>query len=299
MSNTFKPKYVPSDVVSRWPSMALALWKRSFKQQALILMAAALIMKLLPAWSAAIGFLIAPSLFVVSFAAVQIADERTNFSWAELLDTALPGALKLGYVSLQFAACFGLGIGVLSSVAALVVPHRPVPEQAQTVDRPLDLRAALTETNFGQLENPVVEFLHFFATWTEGVMAMVLLGLMIVVIYQGVFGAILHGLEGIGAGVSRVYGWQAWQVNAESIENALRNAPARFFHYLAILIVAVICGFQTVYLSPVGLVLATYMPCLTYVAYRSIFLGRHENVAAAKRAAVEQHREFAPAWQRA
>jgi hypothetical protein len=55
---------------------------------------------------------------------------------------------------------------------------------------------------------------------------------------------------------------------------------------VAVVIVAVICAFQTVYLSPIGLLLATYIPSLSYVAYRSIFFGKHQNVAQAKRVTV-------------
>jgi hypothetical protein len=107
--------------------------------------------------------------------------------------------------------------------------------------------------------------------------------MFVIAIYQGVFGAILHAQEGMDTRASRILGWQAWQVNAGSIEQALRDAPPAFWMRLAVIAVTVACAFQTVYFSPVGLLLATYVPCLAYVAYRSIFLGRHENVPAALR----------------
>jgi hypothetical protein len=290
MSNTFKPKNVPSDVVTRWPAMALALWKRSFKQQAGVLLASALLMKFLPAWSAVIGFLIAPSLFIVSFAAVQIADEQSEFSWSALLDAALPGALRLSYISAQFAACFGAVMAVLFSLASLLVPEPSATKHDELTGEPIIAPIASFESS----QHVVVEFFHFCATWVGGVMAMVFLGLFIVVIYQGVFGVILHAQEGMGTRVSRTYGWQAWQVNADSIEEALRNAPRKFFMYLAVVLLAVICGFQSVYFSPIGLVLATYMPYLAYVAYRSIFYGRHQNVTAANRVIAPSSLVLAP-----
>lgn len=279
MSITFEPKYVSSDVVSRWPAMALALWKRSFNQQAGILLAAALMMKFLPAWSAVAGFLIAPSLFIISFNAVQIADEQSTFSWSALADVALPGAFRLGYLSVQFAACFGLLIGVLSSLSKLLLPDPSMASHAAALEETINTHSSTLEPS----RNLIVEFAHFCATWAEGVMAMMFLGIFIVAIYQGIFGVILHAKEGMGAKASRRYGWQAWQINSGSIEQALRDAPLGFFKYPAIVMVAVICGFQTVYLSPIGLVLATYIPCLTYVAYRSIFLAKHENVPASNR----------------
>lgn len=280
MSVTFEPKYVPSDVVSRWPEMALALWKRSFNQQAGILLAAALLMKFLPTWSAVAGFLVAPSLFIISFAAVQIADEKATFSWRALVDMAMPGALRMGYLSVQFAALFGLAIAALASLAALFVP-------APSTAREADIREGVADVPFAAFESSpslIVDFVHFCATWAEGVMVMVFLGAFIVAIYQGIFGVILHANEGVSTTASRRYGWKAWQVNADSIEQALRDAPFGFFKYPAIVFVAIVCGFQTVYLSPIGLILATYVPCLAYVAYRSIFLARHENVPASKRA---------------
>ena len=276
MSISFKPKYVPSDVIARWPSMALSLWKRSFSQQAAVLLAASLLTRFLPAWSTVIGFLIAPSLFIVSFAAVQIADERTAFSWMELFDLAFHGVVRLARVTLQFAACFGLGIAALAGLSSLFVSD----PSAAELDEPLrTLQAAAMDLP----QNPVLEFLHFCATWTEDVMTMVFLGMFIVVIYQGVFGAVLHAQEGMGPRESRLLGWQAWQVNSESIEQALLNAPLKFWNCIALVALAVVCAFQTVYLSPVGLILATYIPCFAYVAYRSIFFGRHENVPASAR----------------
>lgn len=279
MSTTFEPKHVTSEIVSRWPAMALALWKRSFNYQIGILLAVALIMKFLPAWSAVAGFLIAPSLFIISFTAVQVADEHTKFSWGALIDMALPGALRLAYLSMRFAACFGLAVAVLLSLAALFLPAPSTARQAGLLEETIKMQSAA----FGPSQNTIVEFLHFCATWAEGVVAMMFLGVFIVAIYQGIFGVILHAKEGIATKASRAYGWQAWQINSESIEQALRNAPLGFFKYPAIVMVAIICGFQTVYLSPIGLILATYIPCLAYVAYRSIFLAKHENVPASAR----------------
>jgi len=42
-------------------------------------------------------------------------------------------------------------------------------------------------------------------------------------------------------------------------------------------------------------VLATYVPCLAYVAFRSIFLGRHENVPAAMRSTAAAPGTLVPA----
>jgi hypothetical protein len=295
MSTTFEPKYVPSEVISRWPVMALALWKRSFKHQAGILLTAALMMKFIPAWAAVAGFLIAPSLFLVSFAAVRIADEQATFSWGALIDTALPGALRLGYISLQFAACFGLVVAVLFSLSSPFLPDPSLAKQPESFEETLKMQAASADPALAQSPNVIVEFLHFCATWAEGVMAMVFLGIFVVAIYQGIFGVILYGQEGVNTRISRTYGWQAWQINSESIEKALRDAPPKFFKYLAMAIVAVICGFQTVYFSPIGLVLATYIPCLAYVAYRSIFFAQHENVAASNRVAATPPMILVPA----
>jgi len=282
MSTTFKPKHVPADVIAHWPQMALSLWKRSFSQQAAILLAAAMATKAFPFWSTIIGFLIAPSLFIVSFAAVQIADERATFSWTAMLDEALPGALRMGQTVLRFAAMFGLGLAALAGLSSALVPHPDSSTQVAATDN------MLASTPAGNSIDPVAdnlftEFLHFCASWTEGVMAMVFLGMFMIAIYQGVFGAVLHAREGMDARASRLYGWQAWQVNSGSMEQALREATPVFWCYLAATVLAVICAFQTVYLSPVGLAVATYVPSLAYVAYRSIFLGRHENVPAAAR----------------
>lgn len=289
MSISFKPKYVPSDVIARWPSMALSLWKRSFSQQTAVLLAASLLTKLLPAWSTVIGFLIAPSLFIVSFAAVQIVDERTTFSWMELADLALDGVVRLGRVALQFAAWFGLGIAVLAGLSSLLVPA----PSAAVFDEPL---RTLPPATMDAPQNIVLEFLHFCATWTEGVMTMVFLGMFIVAIHQGVFGAVLHAQEGVGPRESRQLGWQAWQVNSGSIEQALREASLKFWGCTALVALAVICAFQTVYLSPVGLILATYIPSFAYVAYRSIFFGKHENVPATARSAAKRMGTLIPAF---
>ncbi|HYD94991.1 MAG TPA: hypothetical protein VEC01_06670 [Noviherbaspirillum sp.] len=272
MSQSFQPRCVPSEVISRWPAMALSLWKRSFWNQASILLAVALVSKFFPAWSTFVGFLLAPSLFIVSVTVVKMADERSVFSWLDCIELVLPGVLRLGRITLQFAAGFGLLIGALAWLASTLAP-------AGSAD-PFALPPAAASRPDGL----AAEFLHFCATWTEGVMAMVFLGMFIVAIYQGVFGAILHAQEGICARESRRYGWQAWQVNSGSIEQALREAPAAFWQWLAAAATGIACAFQTVYLSPVGLLLATYVPCLAYVAYRSIFLGKHENVPAAARA---------------
>lgn len=299
MSNTFKPKYVPSEVVSRWPAMAFALWKRSFKHQAYMLLAAALLLKIFPAWSAVIAFLIAPSMFFACFAAIQIADEKAAFSWNGLASAAVQGAAKLGYVSLKFAACFGVGISILFMLVTPFLPDPSSAQQADVLEMASGAQAATANAAFDPSGNIVVEFFHFCATWTEGIMAMMFLGLFIVAIYQGVFGAILHAQEEMSTRVSRAYGWQAWQINSEPIEEAIRNAPPRFFAYVAIGILLVICEFQIIYLAPTALLLATYIPCLAYVAYRSIFLGRHDNVTASNRIAERQSMHgLVPAWQR-
>lgn len=294
MSNTFEPKHVPSDIVARWPMMALTLWKRSFKHQTAVLLSAALMIKIFPAWSTALAFFMAPSLFIVSFATVQIADERTRFSWEALLHLVLPGALRLGKISLQFALVFGLGVGALASLSSALLPDASMTEQHAMIEqamKPPSTTSAASEPP----SNLMIEFFHFCATWTEGVMAMVFLGMFIVAIYQGIFGVILHAQERIGARESRIYGWQAWQINSASIEKALHDAPPIFWYYLATLGLVVIGSFQTVYLSPIGLVLATYIPCLAYVAYKSIFLGKHENVTASARVPAERTGRLAPA----
>ncbi len=295
MSNTFKPKHVPSDVVARWPVMALSLWKRSFKHQASILLAAALVIKFLPAWSTVVAFLIAPSLFIVSFVAVQIADEKAAFSWSDLVDSVLPGILRLGHISLQFMAVFGLGIAVLAGLSSMLLPESSATAQHAAFDEFISVPPSAGMAS-EQPQNSMLEFIHFCATCTEGVMAMVFLGMFVVAIYQGVFGVVLHAQEGMGARESRMVGWQAWQVNTGSIETALRDAPTRFWCYLAAIVFAVMCAFQTVYLSPIGLVLATYIPCLSYVAYRSIFFGMHENVPASARVKVERTGILVPAF---
>jgi hypothetical protein len=295
MSIAFKPKHVPSDIVSRWPAMAMTLWKRSFKQQACILLTAALLTKIFPAAAAIAGFLIAPSLFIVSFTAVRIADEQTTFSWLALCEMATPSALRLGYMSVQFAAMFGAGIAALFSLASLLPVDRSAMEQPTMPEDAIAPPAGIGDAMMHSSQNSFMEFIHFCATWTEGVMALVFLGLFIVAIYHGIFGAILYGQEGMNTGIARNYGWQAWQINSESIEQALREAPPKFFVYLAAAALAIICGFQTVYLSPAGLILATYVPCLAYVAYRSIFFGKHENVAATNRATSLPAHGLAPA----
>ena len=282
MSNTFKPRSVPSDVIARWPVMALSLWKRSFRQQAIVLLATALTLKFFPAWSMLVAFLVAPSLFIVAFATVQIADEKKVFSWWDLAARVLPGALRIGRVSLQFAAAFAALAGTLAWLASTLVQHSAVDaQQAAFADamRSAPVAMAIPDTLPG-------EFLYFCATWAQGVMAMMFIGMFIVAIYQGVFGAILHAQEGMETRESRRYGWQAWQVNMGSIEQALREAPSAFWLRLVLAAATIACAFQTVYFSPAGLLLATYVPCLAYVAYRSIFHGRHENVPAAQRSSV-------------
>ena len=283
MSHTFQPRCVPSDVIARWPVLAMTLWKRSFRQQAIVLLGAALLLKIFPAWSTLVSFVIAPALFFIAFAAVQIADEKKAFAWMELATLVLPGTVRLCGVSLKFAAGFGALAAVLSALASALVRHDAVAAQqaafAEAV-KSVPAAAALPDTLAG-------EFIHFCATWTQGVMAMMFVGMFIVAIYQGVFGAVLHAREGMGTRQSRRYGWQAWQVNAGSIEQALREAPRAFWICTAAAAAAIICAFQTVYFSPAGLLLATYVPCLAYVAYRSIFLGRHENVPAARRSAAQ------------
>lgn len=286
MSHSFQPRSVPSDIIARWPAMALSLWKRSFQQQAIILLATALAIKLFPVWSTLGAFLVAPSLFVIAFATVQLADEKARFSWWDLVDV-LPGALRLGWVTLQFAAGFGVLAGALAGLSsALVQGNEVAAQQAAFADAMMAPHAGAMADAADVPDNLLAEFFHFCATWTQGIMAMVFLGMFIVAIYQGVFGAVLHAQQGMGPRESRIYGWQAWQVNAGSIEQALREAPAAFWLRLAVAAATVICSFQTVYFSPFGLVLASYIPCLAYVAYRSIFLGKHENVPATKRATV-------------
>jgi hypothetical protein len=266
-------------MVARWPALALSLWKRSFRQQAIMLLATALLIKIVPAWATLVSFVIAPSLFIVSFALVQIADEKKMFAWTDLGGLVLPGALRLCGLSVKFAAAFGALAAVLSALASALVRHDAVAvQQAAFAEAMKSAPAspALPETLPG-------EFLHFCATWTQGVMAMMFVGMLVVAIYQGVFGAILHAQAGMDTRQSRRYGWQAWQVNAGSIEQALRDAPRAFWMWIAAAATAIICAFQTVYFSPAGLLVATYVPCLAYVAFRSIFLGKHENMPAARR----------------
>ncbi|HEY0845066.1 MAG TPA: hypothetical protein VGE12_06840 [Noviherbaspirillum sp.] len=293
MSTSFKPNFVPSDVVARWPAMALSLWKRSFRHQAPVLLAAALVFKFFPAVSTLFAFLVAPSLFIIAFAIAQMTDEQHAFSWRALADGVLPGAMRLGRITVQFGAIFGLVLAALAGIASSLPPP-----QARHADGdfagPLPAAGAMLAPPEGFLG----EFLHFCATWTEGVMAMMFLGIFIIAIYQGVFGAVLHAQEGIDARESRLYGWQAWQINSESIAKALREAPTRFWSWLAAIALAIMCSFQTVYLSPVGLIVATFIPCLTYVAYRSIFLGRHENVPAASRVIAARPALLVPAFVR-
>lgn len=297
MSTIFEPKHVPSDIVARWPVMALSLWKRSFKQQAVILLAAALISKFFPAWATAFAFLIAPSLFIASFATVQIVDEHARFSWGTLVNQALPGIVRLGKISLLFAAGFGLVIAALASLSAALIPTTADAAAHATFADSMKAPPVM-HVMPDQPQGVVAEFLHFCATWTEGVMAMVFLGMFIVAIYHGIFGAILHAQEGIDSRQSRIIGWQAWQVNSGSIHQAVQNAPSAFWVCVAIMIVAIACAFQTVYLSPVGLVLATYVPCLAYVAYRSIFHGKHENLPASARVEQEQTGALVPSFVR-
>lgn len=280
MGNTFKPKFVSSDVIARWPAMACQLWKRAFWHQASVLLCAALLLKVLPAWSAIVGFVLAPSLFLLAFAAVQIADERKRVEWRAIKDLALPGAIRISYISLRFAACFGAAMAVLYSIAQLFVPKAVENDQASphaTIGELASVQGFAADSAFVHPTNLAMEFFHFCATWTEGVIAMLFLGIFIVAIYQGIFGIILHGQEGVSSGMSRAMGWQAWQINSESIEKALKEAPPKFFKYVACAALAIVCTFQSVYLSPLGLLFATYIPSLVYVAYRSIFFGKHEN----------------------
>lgn len=296
MSNTFEPKFVPSDVVARWPNLALSLWKRSFWHLAPPLLGAALLFKLFPVWGIALAFLIAPSLFIVSFATVQMADERgTGFTWRRLLDSTWPGAVRMGRITLQFAAVFGSVCAALAGIAAtLPLPSEVTPAGVDGVPGATRTVTAMMQTP----DNLVTEFLYFCATWAQGVMTTVVLGMFIVAIYQGVFGAVLHAQQGMGTRQSRRYGWKAWQVNSASIEEALKQASARFWRKLGLIAVLVVCAFQNVYLSPVGLLLATYIPCLAYVAYRSIFLGKHENVPASARVVIERSATLVPRFAR-
>jgi hypothetical protein len=284
MSISFKPNYVPSDVVARWPRMALSLWKRSFKCQAAVLLATAMLLQFIPELSMLIAFVIAPSLFLVSFAAVQIADEKSTFAWGDLLQAILPGVFRLAQMSLKFAVLFGAALAVLAGVSQALVPDPALQEQYGGVEQLMRAPGAISEIP----QNLALEFLHFCATWTYGVMTMVFLGMFIVAIWQGIFGVVLHAQQGMGTRESRLYGWQAWQMNTGSIEQAMREAPPAFWYGVAAVALAVACAFQTVYLSPVGLLLATYIPCLAFVAYRSIFLGKHENVPAMARSSVKR-----------
>lgn len=296
MSNSFKPNFVPSDVVARWPAMAFALWKQSFRKQAAVLLLVALWMKFFPDWAPLAGFLLAPSVFVVSFAIVQLTDEDAVFSWMKLMENAMPGAVRLGGIAIQFAACFGIVFGILFYIASLLKPR------AASVHADGELLAQLAGSQAAPLQPAALtgmpgEFFYFCASWAEGVMSLVFLGLFIVAIYQGIFGVVLHAQQGMHSNLSRQYGWQAWQVNSSSIEQAFKDAPLRFYMSLAGVAAAVVCAFQTVYLSPVGLLLATYIPSLAYVAYRSIFFGKHENVPVARRASSSAPRILIPAWQ--
>jgi len=255
-----------------------------------MLLATALLLKIVPAWSTLVSFVVAPSLFIVAFAAVQIADEKKTFAWTDLGALVLPGALRLCGLSIKFAAAFGALAAVLSALASALVRHDAVAAQQTAFAEAMKsapAAASLPDTLAG-------EFLHFCATWAHGVMAMMFVGMFVVAIYQGVFGAILHAQAGMGTGQSRRYGWQAWQVNAGSIEQALREAPRSFWLRVMAAAVTIICAFQTVYFSPAGLLLATYVPCLAYVAFRSIFLGKHENVPAARRSSPARVPRLAP-----
>lgn len=291
MSNTFKPSYVPSDIIARWPTMALALWKKSFGKQAAMLLAVALLMKPFPAWSAVVAFLLAPSLFFICFTAAQINDEYAGFSWSAFLEKALPGAARLGQISLRIGVCFGVGIAILYSISSTFSPSSAGLMPPDGMDK-VGMAVAGNQANaMLSPPNQFVEFIQFCVGWTEGVMTMIFLGMFIIAIYQGIFGAILHGQQGLSAQLSRQYGWQAWQINAESMEDAVRHAPRAFFKWLALVSLAVICAFQTVYFSPVALLLGTYIPCLAYVAYRSIFSGKHENVPASQQIQATSHLE--------
>lgn len=297
MSHSFKPNFVPSDVIARWPAMAFALWKQSFRKQAAMLLLIALWMKFFPTWAPLSGFLLAPSVFVVTFVMVQLTDEDAAFSWAKLMELALPGALRLAGIAMQFAAGFGIVFAILFQVASLIKPSAATlqADEASLAQLAAGQAVALDQaTSAGALG----EFLYFCASWAEGVMSLVFLGLFIVAIYQGVFGVVLHAQEGMHRNLSRRYGWQAWQVNSSSIEQAFREAPGRCHVYLAVVAAAVVCAFQTVYMSPVGLLLATYIPSLAYVAYRSIFFGKHENVPAARRARSSAPSLLIPAWRK-
>jgi len=291
MSNTFTPRPVPSEIIASWPSMALSLWRRSFRPQAIVLMSVAFLLKLFPAWATPAGFVLAPSLFVVAFAVAQVADERKLFSWQALGELVLPGAVRLCGVALKFAAGFAALAGALALLATTLVRHSAVDEQQAAFAAAIGSARAtvsMPDTLGG-------EFLHFCATWMQGVMAMMFLGMFIVAIYQGVFGAILHAQQGMEARAARRLGWQAWQVNAGAIEEALRAAPASFWLRTVLAGVAIAAAFQSVYFSPAGLLLATYVPCLAYVAFRSIFLGRHENVPAALRSGETARGPLVPA----
>jgi len=202
MSNTFTPRSVPSDVITRWPSMALSLWKRSFGHQAAVLLATAFFLKLVPAWSTLAGFVLAPSLFVVAFAVVQVADEHKLFSWRALAALAVPGALRLCQVTLQFAAAFAAVAGILAWLASALVKHQAVQtQQAAFAEAIGSVRGAAAVA-----DGLASEFVHFCASWAQGVMTMVFLGMFIVAIYHGVFGAILHAQVRMDARMSRRYG---------------------------------------------------------------------------------------------
>jgi hypothetical protein len=295
MNSTFEPKHVPSDVIMRWPAMALALWKGAFKRQSLLLLVAALIMKLAPDWAPIIGLLIAPSLFIICFSVAQLCDEYWMFSCRQLLDSALPGTLKLGYVSAQFAACFGLVMAALRYLVLLLLSHPSEQMQEGNFIDEIKMPPIAANEALDASQSLIVQFIHFITTWTEGVTEMMFLGMFIVAIYEGIFGVVLYGQRGMNLSTSRAFSWQAWQINSASIEDAFRNAPLSFYGCLALAILAIISALESVYLSPLGLVIATYLPCLAYVAYRSIFLGKDENVSIKDRKGVEHKPHFMPA----
>jgi len=276
MNSSFAPRQVPGEIVFRWPGMAAALWKRSAGMQSAVLLAAALVMKLPEMWATAIAFVISPSLFFIAFCAARLADEQHAVAPLALARSAWPGALRLAKASLAVAVGFAALLSTLSATARMLIGDAPAADALRGDAMPAAIAAmpALPP-------NVALEFLQFCAGWTGGVLTMLFLGMFIVAIVQGVFGIVLQAEHGMGVLQSRRIGWQAWQVNSLSIEEALTRASAPFWWLVGLAAVALACAFESVWLSPVALLVATYLPCLAWVAYRSIFLGRHQNAHAA------------------
>jgi|GEM_PF-2496000 len=289
MSTSIKPEYVPVEVVSRWPSMASELWTRTFARQAIVLLPAAAVLQFMPAWSAILGFVIAPSLFIICFSVVEHVDEQQRNSGLHWLIPALRGATRLAYLSARMAAGFGLGAIVLFAISTQVELNPSVAPQFEAHAEQHGMPSVSSRSVPGTADNLIIQFTYFCSTWIAGVTTLMLLGLLVVAIYQGLFGVPLYAHEGMKGNVARAYAWQAWQINLESIEEALRRARPNSYRDPAVLTLTFICSFETVYLSFSGLVLATYIPCLGYVAYRSIFFNKHENAPARNQSVINSH----------